>query len=118
MNERTPDKPEDALIQPFPPHGRTGEWDCQCARCGSSADWRECEECDEDGMSGHDCGEDCCMCLHPDENVLCEFCGGHGGDYWCCSSSEWCQANPLDGREAMTRGRIEWFQVQESDSPE
>lgn len=89
------------VIQPFPPRD---EWDCQCARCGSSADWRECGEC-EDGYRDYDFGDDVCSDWIL---VACDFCNGHGGDYWCVSSKEWCEANPLVGREKIERGQIEW----------
>lgn len=101
------------MIQDYPPSpSLPGEnYECQCARCGSSCDWQRCEEC-EDGYDGHDCGEDCCMCLYPEENVLCQICRGHEGWYVCLSSPEWCKANPLPGREGIERGEIEWFAVQ------
>lgn len=86
--------------------------DCQCARCGSSVHEDLCDEC-EDGFDGHDCGEDCCMCRYPDENVPCQHCGGTGVWRICLSSSEWCNANPLPGREAVERGEIEWFTIKE-----
>jgi hypothetical protein len=35
------------------------------------------------GVSGHDCGEDCCACLEPEENDPCAQCGGIGGWYVC-----------------------------------
>ena len=100
------------IIQPYPP--RDGQnYECQCARCGSSVDWRTCDNCAGEGLDGHDCGEDCCMCRHPIDNVTCDLCDGFGGDYWCLSSREWCEANPLDGREDVARGKIEWFVVTE-----
>lgn len=37
-----------------------------------------CEECGGDGTTGHDCGEDTCCCLRPEENVTCLSCGGSG----------------------------------------
>lgn len=86
------------------------EIDCQCARCGSSMDTEYCGEC-EDGFDGHDCGEDCCPCLHPEDNVPCQYCDGSGARHRCMSSPEWCRANPLPGREAVERGEIEWFAV-------
>lgn len=86
------------------------EIDCQCARCGSSLEIESCDYC-EDGYDGHDCGEDCCCCLHPEENVECQFCDGTGRWVRCCSSEEWCQANPLPGRENVERGAIEWFTI-------
>ncbi len=38
-----------------------------CARCGSSATWEDCDNC-EGGFSYHDCGEDTCCCLYPEDN--------------------------------------------------
>ena len=105
-------KPEN-VIAPRPPDPVNGwEWECQCARCGSSCDWRVCEEC-EDGYDGHDCGEDCCMCRYPEDNLLCQYCLGRGGWDTCLSSREWCQATPLPGREQVARGEIEWFAIEE-----
>lgn len=85
--------------------------DCQCARCGSSVHTQRCDYC-EDGFDGHDCGEDCCCCLHPEENMPCQYCRATG--FWraCCSSIEFCETNPLPGREAVARGEIEWFTVE------
>lgn len=77
------------------------ELDCQCARCGSGATWADCESCGGGGYAGHDCGEDSCCCLHPEDNVKCDFCRGHGGRYHCGSSLDWCQAHPLPGREQI-----------------
>lgn len=94
-------------IGPRPPQDG-GEWDCQCARCGSLCEYNRCDEC-EDGFDGHDCGEDCCCCLYPEDNVVCQFCDGYGGWHRCISSSEWCKANPLPGREETQRGTIEWY---------
>lgn len=58
--------------------------DEQCEKCGH---WevrrRECTELDcEDGYY-HDCGEDCCCCLHPEPNRACDECKGHGVLVWC-----------------------------------
>lgn len=52
-----------------------------CPNCGHETyEWRcECE----DGYSYHDCGEDCCACLHPEANVRCDECGGKGWHNWC-----------------------------------
>lgn len=87
------------------------QWENQCARCGSSMHWEDCEQCDEDGMSGHDCGEDCCCCLDPEENMICDTCDGEGGWWMCLSDDEWCNAHPLPGREHVQRGRVEWFRI-------
>lgn len=100
------------LIAEFPPHDGK-QYDCQCARCGSSCDWVECWDCGGDGVCDHDCGDDTCCCLHPEPNVACSTCRGRGGWQSCLSSSEWCQANPLEGRENVQRGMIEWFEDKE-----
>lgn len=84
------------------------EIDAQCARCGSSCAREHCWNC-EDGFSDHDCGEDTCCCRYPEPNVVCGVCRGYGGWQMCLSSAEWCQANPLPGREGVERGQIEWF---------
>jgi len=85
------------------------DWVCHCARCGSSADWMECEYCDGEGFYGHDCGEDCCVCEFPEDNVPCQVCNGDGGWWTCLSSADWCKAHPLPKREDVPRGVIEWF---------
>lgn len=43
--------------------------------------WESCEQCGGDGYWGHDCGEDCCPCLDPEENLRCNNCDGTGGWY-------------------------------------
>lgn len=98
------------IIAEFPPSDGQ-QWECQCARCGSTCDWTQCGQC-EDGFDGHDCGDDCCSCLDPEENVVCDICRGRGGWYRCMSSSEFCKANPLKGRESTQRGVLEWFVVE------
>jgi hypothetical protein len=40
--------------------------------------WVICGQC-VDGYSGHDCGEDTCCCLEPEENMVCDTCNGAGG---------------------------------------
>lgn len=53
-----------------------------CEKCGAAKEWRECYNC-EDGFSHHDCGEDCCCCLDPEDNVTCDICEGEGGWFQC-----------------------------------
>lgn len=86
--------------------------DVQCARCGSSCGWIDCYDC-EDGYSDHDCGEDCCCCLHPEPNVVCDICAGRGGWNACISSAAWCEGNPVEGRESVKRGELEWYTMPE-----
>lgn len=87
-------------IEQFTIHreGWPDETDFQCARCGSSVEWLDCSNCD-DGYSHHDCGEDSCCCLYPDNNVRCDWCRGVGGSWHCVSPPEYCQAHPIKGRE-------------------
>ena len=87
---------------PTPEMYRSGlEIDCQCARCGSSIATEDCDFC----------GEDTCCCLYPDDNLVCDYCRGTGVWRICLSSAEWCQENPLPGREGVERGAVEWFTV-------
>ncbi len=98
------------FIQDRPPQDGKS-YDCQCARCGSSCDWSECEHCGGEGVDGHECGEDCCCCADPEENIQCDICVGHGGFWECLSGVKYCLANPLPGRENQERGDAEWFEV-------
>lgn len=59
-----------------------------CPTCGGSMEWETCEQCGGAGRFGHDCGEDTCCCLEPEENEPCETCEGHGGWYRCLSAHE------------------------------
>lgn len=49
--------------------------------------WHECWNCSGEGASSHDCGEDVCCCLYPEDNVRCDVCLGKGG-YWLDSIPE------------------------------
>ena len=101
---------EDRVIADQPP--RDGRyWDCQCARCGSSLVFVDCDNCGGDGVSGHDCGEDCCCCADPEENETCDWCFGAGGHWQCYARAEWCEAHPGTGREDVKRGTVEWVHV-------
>lgn len=55
--------------------------DKRCPNCNQEAYERECG-CD-DGVSGHDCGEDSCCCADPEDNVRCDECQGRGYHCWC-----------------------------------
>ena len=46
-----------------------------------SGDWIECWMCGGDIYVDHDCGEDTCCCLYPEDNVVCDICDGAGGWY-------------------------------------
>ena len=85
----------------------------QCGRCGSSITWEDCQNCGGEGVTSHDCGEDCCCCAYPEDNVVCDICGGKGAFPVCLSSCEWCQAHPLPGRENVERSTPEEFEIPE-----
>lgn len=97
------------IIQDYPPADGK-QYDCQCARCGSSCEHIDCFDC-EDGFSDHDCGEDTCPCAEPELNVVCDTCRGYGGWWNCISTPEFCNGTPIPGRESVKRGKVEWFEV-------
>jgi hypothetical protein len=87
---------ESSVFGPVPPRdGR--EWDCQCARCGSSCTFIDCWDCN--GIAYEEWAEQC------------RTCDGRGGYEVCISGDEWCEVNPIKGRERVARGDIEWFVV-------
>ena len=49
---------------------------CQRCKCCEVV-YEDCGNCD-DGYSSHDCGEDSCCCEYPEDNVVCDWCGGTG----------------------------------------
>ena len=61
------------------------------------SDWNECWNCGGEGFSHHDCGEDVCPCLHPEDNVLCDICEGDGG-WWDEDEEETDNTPPLEKR--------------------
>lgn len=60
-----------------------------CQTCHNQMWWRDCYNCDEDGFSDHDCGEDCCACLYPEPNVVCDICRGKAGWFQCSHCHPW-----------------------------
>src|SRR5215472_12276763 len=83
------------------------EIDCQCARCGSSVDSERCDQCEQGGVDVFDDDPD----GFDTDGHVCDNCQGNYVFHTCMSSPEWCQANPLPGREAVERGKIEWFTI-------
>lgn len=69
-----------------------------CRSCGSDVDWEDCERCGGEGVSHHDCGEDTCACLDPEENVTCVPCEGRGG-WYRCSHCKTTLAPPSEARD-------------------
>lgn len=45
--------------------------------------WVDCWKCGGEGVSHHDCGDDCCVCFEPEDNVRCDICKGKGGYRIC-----------------------------------
>lgn len=52
---------------------------CECCSLSNES----CDTCGGDGVSGHECGEDTCCCLDPEDNVTCDICNGEGGWLTC-----------------------------------
>jgi len=77
--------------------------DVQCRRCGSSMGWEDCHDCGGEGEYPDGWDDD--FYLH------CAWCHGSGGSWWCLSKAEWCEANPLPGREGVDRHTEEWFRL-------
>lgn len=58
---------------------------------------QDCPNCGGERFSHHDCGEDCCFCLDPVDNVICDWCNGEGSSIRCsaepkhtaCSRKDW-----------------------------
>ncbi len=96
----------DNVIAPHPPNdGR--EWDCQCARCGSTIATDDCPVCA--GLGIVDLDREVEFDNMPADE--CNTCDGHGHLLSCISGGEWCQAHPLPGRSETPRGAIEWFVI-------
>lgn len=99
-------------IGPQPPpemYAAGGEIDCACARCGSSCASESCPEC-EQGVIWDMHG----LCDEGGPAYTCPECRGDYVKHYCGSGEEWCEANPLPGRESVRHGKIEWFTVEES----
>lgn len=75
-----------SVIAEFPPQDNR-VWHVQCARCGSSVGYDE--------VSTIDLGD-----------IRWRF---------CLSGAEWCEANPLEGRESVRRGEFEWYATPRGD---
>lgn len=66
--------------------------DCQCARCGSSCYFVDCDNCGGEGEIEDDDWQ------FEGEFYRCDWCRGKGGWWRCCSSKAFCEANPMPGR--------------------
>lgn len=67
--------------------------DCQCARCGSSCSFHDCDNCGGEGEI-----EDSDWQFEG-EYHRCDWCRGAGGHWSCISGEKWCRENPMPGRE-------------------
>ena len=76
------------------------EWECQCARCGSSLGFEICDACGGDGFVEEE---------DYDEIERCGQCNGKQGYSFCLSSDEYCDENPMEGREDVKGSTPEWF---------
>ena len=83
------------------------EIDCQCARCGSSCFWVDCDNGCEDGYLN--LYEQDPLWYEDEYDTPCHVCHARGGWNVCGSGDKWCEANPLPGRENIKSGQIEWF---------
>jgi hypothetical protein len=62
--------------------GSCGEPEQKCSCLfddGDGGDWVDCWSCGGSGFTDHDCGDDTCMCLDPEDYTECEVCRGDGG---------------------------------------
>ena len=72
--------------------------DAQCARCGSSIGWDDCQTCPAGG--------------HVDApDPSCPVCKGSGTVAFCLSTFDWCAEHPRPGREQVMSGTPEWYVV-------
>jgi hypothetical protein len=66
-----------------------------CEICSAEMERVECWHCGGEG-GFHDCGEDCCCCLYPEDNLneACQECRGEGS-YWQCPNVPHQEGYPL-----------------------
>lgn len=62
--------------EPAPGEHRPYAAHCTCDECQAEYDPPpdECPNCQGTGYSHHNCGEDCCSCADPEDNVPCDWC--------------------------------------------
>jgi hypothetical protein len=54
-----------------------------CPKCGALLESEHCWKCGGEGVDGHECGDDTCCCLHPEDNITCDICDGTGRIIYC-----------------------------------
>jgi hypothetical protein len=57
--------------------------DMMCEKHATEKMWATCWDCGGEGFTHHDCGDDTCVCLWPEDNMPCGTCGTKGGYYLC-----------------------------------
>ncbi len=67
--------------------------DYNCLKHNTALYYSDCWNCGGEGMSHHDCGEDCCACSYPENNVKCDLCDGRGHFIWCRSATSQSPCN-------------------------
>jgi len=77
-----------------------GFFDPICPVCGEVVAIEICWYCHGDG-GFHDCGEDCCCCLDPEDdlNEWCPECEGHGEYSVCPNAANHPDAVATEGEE-------------------
>lgn len=93
---------ETRVIGACPRDGRY--WENQCARCGSSLIFHDCDNCGGEGWIEDDDWQ-----ADEGDGHDCDWCFGEGGHWACCSSVEYCEGNPITDRADVKRGTVEWF---------
>ena len=71
------------------------EWGVSCGRCGSSADWEDCPDCEDGETFPGELYEQDPLWYDEDDTLPCETCDARGGWYRCLSKADWCETHPL-----------------------
>lgn len=88
------------------------EYDCQCARCGSSLAWEPCSACGGEGITAPgELYEQDPLWYSPDDYHHCHQCGGEASFPICMSGFDWCLFNPNPGRIEIEPHTPEWFRM-------
>lgn len=74
-----------------------------------------CGACGGEGITGPgELYEEDPLWYDEDDYKPCHQCGGEGSWMLCISTPEWCEDNPIAGRESIPRHTPEWFVVERS----
>lgn len=88
------------------------QWECQCARCGSSLEWVTCDRCGGEGTTAPgELYEEDPLWYDQDAYEPCRDCNGESSWPRCLSSYEWCLFHPLPGRIEIEPSTAEWFPI-------